>query len=710
MTGKAYSAPDLPLYFYVLTRKQYYSHVNTRCVNEVITGVMRLCLEHGVPRNELGVKDVDQAIGKFLQQMKMETEKQTSNMKKKSTWFSHHSHKFLNKTYKNLDTSNLLDITRKVTEIRPENKDPSFRSLWKSVREMKNIRNDVVHDDNDAAYSEQTLKRISVLVNEIVDKLGTSFVIKTTEIDSIKLRFQNEIQRIKDSQQTNDDYIKSEITQRVIDENGKKWVPKIMKSMQFEKLQFGNERVPRREIFHETEFEVMLVSNLEYQDFQDSQYRKSFPCTEILTMEMGTNVDIIEGDPGSGKSTYLKMMCIEFCKRQHGSIFKSISSYQIMFLINCREKENITNFWQFFETYYKKTARIFPEKWVISALREMKIIIGIDGLDEANEQSNTLIRDFIHHFAGTETVKFLITTRPGFSKNVMEEFDKRAIEYRVLNIRPIVDINDQEKFIRRVVKHIPAIKVVEIVKPMESKIDQEKIISRVIKQIPAINVEQILKTFRAKHADLNSHFQRPLGLILFIALFHYFPDKIEKLTHELSLMQLSYEMHSENMTSRMPDVIINSTLCSRAIIKLLGRKSLKLIQTNRYEIDQENFKRLTEACFAMNHNIPVESVISCVLMKRKCQNTTITTIHDFSHRSQQEYFACRVLTEKLLEEYADSNKSFKKTNEYSKSKVMKMFRKLTQKELLSEDPRRILKILCELTREPVEKQDLVRLV
>ena len=689
---------DIPHHFYMLTDKQYHCHVNTRGINEVITGVMKLCLEFGVERNDHGVRIVDDAIAKFLQCEKVKHEAQAYNKNKKNTWFGIHSKKFLDKTYKDLDATNLLEIIPKVTKIRPGNKDNQFQTLWKSILKIRNIRNDVVHLDNNATYSEQTMNTISVIVNEIVDNLAKLFSIQSTEVDLIKTKFQNEIQMIQDPQPRNEHIIKSKIQESIIKENADKWVPKIMESMQFEKLQFGNELLSRSDMFHVTEFEVMSelhqnnLYNHDNPEGQDKKDRKTIVCTDILADENNTHIDIIEGDPGSGKSTFLRMISLEFCKKQTNSIFLSISSFVMMILINCRDKENICSFWQYFETHYRDTALLFPVKWVTSALREMKMIIAIDGLDEANKASTTLVCDVIHIFAGSETVRFLITTRPGFSRKVVEQFDKEAIRYRVLNIKPIDNIDGQEKFI-----------------------------GRIIKQIPTIKVEDIMKSFITKRDELNSHFLRPIGLILFISMFHYFPEEIKKMTHELSLMRLSFKMHSVNMTERMPVEVRNPELCSKKVMKQLGTKSLQLIQNNSYEVDEVNFDSLQEECNTIDKNIPLESVISCVLMKRKCTKVTIKAIHDFAHHCQQEYFASKVLTERLLQERS-KRYVFPEKRQVSSRKVKNLIRKFESNEILVEDPKtsedpkiseeptEILKILQELTREPVAKKDLARLV
>ena len=613
-------------FFYVLTKDDYYCLVNTKCVNQVITGVMRLCLEYGVNG------DVDETITQFVENEKFRNPK----------WYKEKGLTFLT-SYKNFDTTRLMEIITKVTGIRHDTTDEGLKSLWQSLREIKNLRNDVMHDIS-ATHSEQTMSLISNKVDEIVNQLGIVYKINSSEIVSIAKYFLKTMHAIKESQQTNEEKITYAIKQSVINENSEKWGPMVTASMQRDKMPFGNGQVLRSDIFHEIEFEVMSDDR---NTGLDSGNHKTIVCTDILSMDNTTHIEIIEGDPGSGKTTFIRMMCVEFCEKNSEPKFKEISSYLMMFLINCRDEENIRSFWEYFQTDYKETSRIFPKKHVISALKEMKMIIAIDALDEANEASKELIYDVIHHFASSETIKFLITTRPGFSTEVKEQLDKNYIRYSLLNIRPIENINEQEKFINRVIKHIRV-----------------------------INSEDVMKSFRAIQDELSFHFRRPLGLILFITLFHHFPERIHKLTGELSLMQLSFEMHLQNMTAKMPDVIESASQCSRAVLKLLARTCLQLIQNSTYEFNQKNFNRIMADCYEMNKGIPVESILSCVLLKRKYEKTPISAMRDFTHRSQQEYLASKVLTEQLVKTRSGT----------------------------------VLEILREQTRENVQWADLGRLV
>ena len=644
-------------FVYVLTKDDYYCLVNTKCVHQVITGVMRICLQYGVNnrgpdisndvhQNDSSVdwsKHVDEVIHDFIQNME--------NVNPNGWWLRKYGSNFL-KSYMELDTTNLMEIIPKVTDIKQDANNERLKSLWNSLKDIKNIRNDVFHNKT-VTCSEDTLGRIVDKVKEIVDQLEGLFHISSSDVLLIREKFDNDIKEITCRQQTKQDMITCQVKNSIVQENDKIWKPMIKATMGFDKLPFVNLEISRCAAFHKTVFEVTSKhSNAGTLDGEDLE---TLSCTDILSMENSTCIDIIEGDPGSGKSSFVRMISYEFCKQARDSIFKNILEFSMMILINCRDKENIYCFWDYFEAKYKETAGIFPKKYVISALRDMKMMIAIDGLDEANETTKALVRDVIHLFAGSETVKFMMTTRRGFSKTVEKQLEKNAIQYRVLNIKLIKNINDQEKFI-----------------------------NRVIKQMPEIDEKDIMKTFRDKHDELNSHFMRPIGLILFISLFGIFPEKIKNLTKELDLLGLTYEMFLRTMIERLPEAIMNPRQCSTMILKITGRNCLNWIQNNTYEIDQKNYDKLAAECYDENKNIPFDSIMSCVFLKRKCTDSTITAMHDFAHRSQQEYLASKFLTEKLHQEYSASNMS-SGVEEAASGAMLEMLKMLTRERVKKQD-------------------------
>ena len=111
------------------------------------------------------------------------------------------------------------------------------------------------------------------------------------------------------------------------------------------------------------------------------------------------------------------------------------------------------------------TANKFPEYWVIKALREIKTIIAIDGLDEL------MIKKTYKQFTIFE-IKFVITTRPGISDDVVELFENQNTKCRVLNIKPIQEIKDKEKLVKGILKGSPNINPVHRLVSQASKQNQ----------------------------------------------------------------------------------------------------------------------------------------------------------------------------------------------------------------------------------------------
>ena len=648
----AYSAAG-PVY---LEESARHLLVNILLINEVIPSVLQLVLEYGVHNKDRDSwnfvqkydtkhlqwsEKVDEAIKNFVQD--------EEEIDPRGGWFKRNGSKY-EKSYKEMDTATLMEIIPKVTNIYYQNKDP-YHKMFKQLISLKDFRNKVIHNKN-VTCCENTMSDFEHLVNSLLDYFGNMYNIIPDKLASFKRKYLKQIQDITNRNhfQANECKLMHQIQQSLLKECNEKWAQIVTDSMMKMTLPLCNTQVLLSAIFQESVIEVVSDSNKQRgQHFSDD---KTFPCTNILSLQNLRAIDIIEGDPGSGKSTLLKKMCLEFCEGRNDSKFQSISDYMMMFHFNCREKFNGNSFWEYLKTVYPETADNFSEEWVIRALRGLKIIIAIDGLDECNKSSEKLVQDIIRNFSNSKTAKFLITTRPGFSKTVEEQFEFHSMKYRVLNIKPMHDIDDQKKFI-----------------------------DIVINQMPEFDKHVILNSFRNKQDELNSHFVHPIGLILFIILSHYFPVKIKQLSHDLDLMKLTFDLIKKNMSLRTHDKANSLDLVS-LIMKMTGQRSLQWIHDKIYGISETIFTNLK--CEIMtelsseNEEIATEDsvagAIGCIFLQ---QNYTKTTaIYNFFHRSQQEYLASTVLTEKLKATRVGA----------------------------------VVEILSDLTKEDVKKEDLARLV
>ena len=625
--------------------KEDHSLVETLVFQQVVPSLLRICLEYGVHfrgveqnnqkcdskldgNSECEIK-VNESIRYFIENEKLE---------RPLGWFAENS-SYYRKSYMKLDTTSLIEIIPRVTDIKHDNKDESFIQLFKSLREIKYLRNKVIHE-NEVAFCEDKINLISEKISSVVVQLGKLFGISDKDLDRINKHFEKEIEEImaEGNQKTNEDKLIGKIKQSLLEEIPEKWAQIVTKTMKTLTLSDNRLQVCLSDMFYETDFEVLSdFNNLGSLDPQD---RKSFPCTDIMSSTNFANIDIIEGDPGSGKSTFLKKVCLEFCKNLESNAdvqFKSISSYDLMFHFNCQETLNVNSFWQLFKAMFRGTAENFPEQWVMKALRDMKIIVAVDGIDACNTTSEELVKDTVQNFSDCETVKFLITTRPGFSNKVINQFHSQAIKPRVLNIKPIIDIKEQKIFIHRV-----------------------------IKQLPEINAEELLLAYNESKAELHANFVRPIDLILFITLFHCCSDEIQKVSQKLDLMRLTFKMMSKNISLKLSTVENFSTRTSW-IMEMIGRYSLQWIQNKTYEFDEtifddqayEIFNKLGFANDGVDE-VSVDDLLRCVFQQQE-RATRYTKTFSFFHHSLQEYFASRVLTEKLVDNTLDltQNRSLK---------------------------------------------------
>ena len=588
--------------------EDYQSLRNMNIVLKLLPHLLQLCLE-------CWVLDRAPSAAEFIRDDYTDSvwSKKVETVIKLTKWYDRRKNIYIN--YRGLDVTNTMET---FTEVTKKEKNQSNQQLFKSLNDIRTLRNDVIHNRG-ICSSPTTMSEISAAVDKTVEELGKVFSLSSKEVILFQGIFQAEIHEIS---KANEFELIDKIKQCLLHEVLRKWSQIVSKSMKSITLPESNGQVCLSDIFHAPDFEVISDP---YKP-GDHDPRNSFPCKDIFSPENVANVDIIEGDLGSGKSTFLKKVCLEFCeieKRNSDFEFSSISSYELMFYFNCHETTlNSDSFWKYFMTKYSEVAKQFSEYWVIKALRDLKIIIAIDGLDECNTASEELVKDIIEIFTDSDKVKFLITTRPGFRKKVLKQFESQTIEPRVLNIKPIQDIKDQEKFI-----------------------------NRVIDQLPEVNAEEILKAFNDEQPKLNSHFVRPLGLILFITLFNSVNDKNRKLSYELDLMEHTFQRLKENMSDRMLKVV-NCDERATLIMEMVGRNCLHWVQNRTYQINDSMFDMLKCKAFKElfandgGSEVSVASILSCVFPQQECTNKTKT--YNFFHQSQREYLASKVLADKLV--------------------------------------------------------------
>lgn len=581
----------------------YHYVVNCRVVNEVTPIVLRLCLECLIhmrcPRND-EYDHQDDTRSTWCQKVEQAI--------RRSKWYE--DNKIFHKNYKKSDVTNLIGIIKGIIGITIYKE---YSTLWLLINQINTLRNKVTHADR-ICSDPDTKERIHNNLNDIVLLLGELFPCHQHPPIFFQNMIQMKISEIcPENEKLNEKILIGELKQLLLKEFPEQWSKIFMRPMKSITLPCNAMEVSLSDIFQETDFEV--ISDPNKPGCLNPKKRKTFPSSVIFSQKHGASIDIIVGDPGAGKSTFLKNVCLEFDEKQTDDI----KSFEMMFYFDKNTNKN--SFWEFFSSTCSESAKNLPEALVIRALTDLKIIIAIDGFDECNTASKIFVKDIIQTFLISKTVTFLITTRPGSTKEIVEKFESQGVKPRVLNIKSIQDKKKQEKFIKRV-----------------------------IAPLPDINEKEILDAFRVEWAELNSHFVRPIGLISFIALCH----KSKKPSHELDLNQLMYCKVQEKMSERIPKRN-NCKHRANSIMVELGKCCLHWIQSNQKTIDETIFDNISREIFNKlgfandgAEEVSVDSLLSCVFQHQEHTANNAKT-YIFSHHNQREFFASKMLTTQLME-------------------------------------------------------------
>lgn len=598
----ATNTPPEKKYMLFNSSKTYYYVLNCRVIAEATKIVLRLCLECLIHERCPTTDEFEQS-----DDPRSTWCNEVEGAIRRSYWFK--CNNIFYKHYKKSDFTNLMGIILEITNIQSNQVYSTLKGL---LMGLNKLRNNVIHEDR-ISYDPKTKNKIHDKLKDILLHHGKLFPCchhKPVFFQSIIQEKINEI--CPPNERLNDKILIDQLKQLLLNDFPEQWSKIFMKQMKSVTLPCDAREVSLSDIFQKTDLEV--ISDPNEPGSLNPRKLKTFPSTDIFSQRPGATIDIITGDPGAGKSIFLKKMCLNFDEKVNEDIIKS---FDMMFYFDANTRKN--SFWEFFTSTCSESIKNLTKAQVIRALSDLKIIIAIDGFDECKTASETLVTDTIQTFSNSKTVKFLITTRPVSTKEIVKICESQEVKPRVLNMKSI-----------------------------QTKKNQEKFIKGFIAMLPDIDENEILKAFRDEWDELKSHFVRPIGLINFISLL----GKSEKPSHELDLEQLMYCKVLENMAERIPKRP-NSKLRANNIMEILGKCCLHWIQSKKTAIDETIFEDLSRKIFKKlgfaydgTDEISVDSLLSCVFQQQESTTNEAKT-YNFLHRNQCEFYASRMLTTQL---------------------------------------------------------------
>ena len=468
-------------------------------------------------------------------------------------------------------------------------RDPN--SLESLLLEAKDFRNRIIHEYNTEANSHEvmevskTLEAIYQDVARIYKKDKNTLDSAINELRKVFVRIGNECFDRKWVV----DYIKQKICNEGMAELKTQWQK------------------------HNAEMSIPLLSGKTFnRNNVYSSLRMTVPDVENSSMKRDCSVQqlienyttkfrLINGSPGSGKTTMMKCLMDKFlCD---GNIMKN----EIVIEIACRTSNQHTIVGLLKEKF-PRTLSFLEDKYVADVAPQLSITFLFDGFDEVNENSKNLCFHLIHKSRNCSKWTFIISSRPQACEELQDELIRRDVtSITTASIEPISSVDEQQNFLAKFI----------IANPISG------ITARDLSKLPA-EVSNVLNT--------------PSLLCIFYALLSRKDVNFSTFRNEGSLFavllqEIMNDMEKKIIASCPTDN--NPASTAAEVQKFVMELSLKLLSSEKYfltnDVYEKFIRRLTRE---ISQEINFGSVLSCIL-------TPENDSYNFWHNSLLEYLSAK---------------------------------------------------------------------
>ena len=333
--------------------------------------------------------------------------------------------------------------------------------------------------------------------------------------------------------------------------------------------------------------------------------------TNTLLEEIDSNFILLQGDPGMGKSTLLKMIVDDWVGINSSDVsFHTEDKYDLLVFWECSQKIPKT-FMQFLRTVFPKTlaSMNLPDDVLLNSLSHLRILFLVDGYDECSIKYKENIQDLIQISKNHTNQTFLISSRPFGSQDLVSYLSKISISHKIAAMEALDSFAKQVTFLEK----------------YEIEMFQQK-------------SSKLLQTFHFLPKDVKKILTTPLLLAMFCCIFASDESLVSKWKSEWHMFDSFKRFVVAEMTTRAGN-LVNSKILINRLMDELGKLSLQQLLQSCSELNEKTYERFCEKCIEkISKDVPYDSVLSSVLIMRtsidKLKKTWI-----FFHASFQEFLA-----------------------------------------------------------------------
>ncbi|KAK8386560.1 hypothetical protein O3P69_010890 [Scylla paramamosain] len=324
---------------------------------------------------------------------------------------------------------------------------------------------------------------------------------------------------------------------------------------------------------------------------------------------------LVEGIAGSGKTTFVTLVTGEWLKDSKDRIVTGLDYYDLLLRIQCRERK-ITSLNCLLKNEVPDVFLKF-RTLILPLIKNCKILILVDGLDESNEDSEKLIDDILTQMKTVKGCTLMFTSRP---EGVTSFKNKIPLDYQVSYVK-LIGIPEacRVAFVRRYHE--------EIKHQIGDTQNTEKLVE---------NVQQVLE---------KEHFRLPLNMVFLTWVYIYDPCAITTTTTQTQLYHNTYQLCLQKLLNRLACNTITRNSDRQTLetdlkqpMGAIQKESLLALWRSRVTFDHEAEVRIRNSC--LKQNIPPNELLSAFLTL-KANRTHLGTIIQYSapHKGLQEFYA-----------------------------------------------------------------------
>ncbi|XP_063878231.1 uncharacterized protein LOC135110169 isoform X2 [Scylla paramamosain] len=330
---------------------------------------------------------------------------------------------------------------------------------------------------------------------------------------------------------------------------------------------------------------------------------------------------LIRGMAGSGKTTLLTFLLSEWLQDPSACTIRHLHEYDIMLRVLCRENDG-PSLQDFLKQVLPNHFAVM-EEYLVSLLKQCKVLFLIDGLDELSygSRSDSLVKDILNVSKHLSDFTLVCTSRP---ETVQDFLNKLPDGYEVWNME--MKSLSQEQRTHFVMKHY------------DSFPDNR-------------NKDPVKLQHLMSHLKCREYFGLPLNLLFVATLFYEKPDSIKLDITQTSLYVTIRDWSIQKLQARLTDHSQATRIHEDQIYKVLEDMydvALQALLQDRVTLSKEEEWRLKESCDGKG--LPCMDVMATFFNLQDI-NDKLGHHQNYSapHRSLQEFYGASGIVHKLME-------------------------------------------------------------